>query len=464
MKKILSLTLCLAFAIASMAQTVTLTFTGIDNQNNHVSLDSVVVTNLTRGWQEVLYYPDTTLILTNNVGIADNGHAASVAQNMPNPFNGTTTVGLFLSHPEKIQLTVVDMTGKTFCQQHHKLDKGNHNFRITLSTPQTYLLHITMGKEQHTIKMINEGHAGSNSITYMGTDAAKGPSLQSSHPFVFGDFMEYVGFTTFNDEAYESARINIQQGSSQTHTLVFPISTVWDGTGLNPNDGLPCATGVTDYDGNTYTTLQLGSQCWFQQNLRTTHYSDGTPITISSSNFSETIPYCYCPSNDTSYVHGHGAYGYLYNWAAVLHGAFPTNATPSGLQGPCPNGWHIPSQAEWTIFLNYVGNQPEYQCNDNNMSVEKALASTTGWQNSTVPCSVGNEQEKNNRSGFCAYPARYASPQTIFPVGLSAIFWSCTQVSSEYSSYFPLGYNESVPHINSDHNHAFAYSIRCLKN
>lgn len=464
MKKILSLTLCLAFAIASMAQTVNLKFTGTDYQHDFVKLDSIIVTNLTRGWQEVLYYPDTTLTLTNNVGIVDNEHSAAIAQNMPNPFDGTTTVGLFLSHPEKVQLTVVDVTGKTFCQQHHKLDKGNHNFRITLSTPQTYLLHITVGKEQHTIKMINEGHAGNNSITYMGTDAAKGPSLQSSHPFVFGDFMEYVGFTTFNDEVSESARINIQQGSSQTHTLVFPISTVWDGTGLNPNDGNPCDTGATDYDGNTYTTLQLGTQCWLQQNLRTTHFSDGTPITITSNSFSESTPYCYCPNNDSAYVHGYGAYGYLYNWASVLHGANPTNATSSGLQGPCPNGWHIPSQAEWTILLNYVGNQQIYQCNSNNMSVAKALASTTGWQNSVSACNVGNDQEKNNRSGFCAYPARYADNQTICPVGYSAIFWSCTQTSYVFSYYFALKYNESTPVINTDHNHAYAYSIRCLKN
>ena len=378
MKKILSLTLCLAFAIASMAQTVTLTFTGIDNQNNHVGLDSVVVTNLTRGWQEVLYYPDTTLILTNNVGIADNGHAASVAQNMPNPFNGTTTVGLFLSHPEKIQLTVVDMTGKTFCQQHHKLDKGNHNFRITLSTPQTYLLHITVGKEQHTIKMINEGHAGSNSITYMGTDAAKGPSLQSSHPFVFGDFMEYVGFTTFNDEVSESARINIQQGSSQTHTLVFPISTVWDGTGLNPNDGNTCAETpvVTDYDGNIYPTVQIGTQCWMRENLKTTHYSDGTSIPLGTTQYTQAQSYRYAPGNDINNV---DYFGYYYNWPAIMKGASGNNNNPSNIQGICPNGWHLPSSAEWTVLTDYVESQSVYLCNNTTTNISKSLSTAKDW-------------------------------------------------------------------------------------
>lgn len=461
MKKILSLTLCLAFAIASMAQTVTLTFTGIDNQNNHVSLDSIVVTNLTRGWQEVLYYPDTTLILTNNVGIADNGHAASVAQNMPNPFDGTTNVGLFLSHPEKIQLTVVDMTGKTFCQQHHKLDKGNHNFRITLSTPQTYLLHITVGKEQHTIKMINEGHAGSNSITYMGTDAAKGPSLQSSHPFVFGDFMEYVGFTTFNDEVYESARINIQQGSSQTHTLVFPISTVWDGTGLNPNDGNTCAETpvVTDYDGNIYTTVQIGTQCWMRENLKTTHYSDGTSIPLGTTQYTQAQSYRYAPGNDTNNV---DYFGYYYNWPAIMKGASGNNNNPSNIQGICPNGWHLPSSAEWTVLTDYVESQSVYLCNNTTTNISKSLSTAKDWLQSDNNCATGNAQGTNNATGFSAKPAGgYSGTYNSF--GNGCCFWTCTPNSYGYAVGRSWYYNLSTVATTSNGTNN-GRSVRCLKN
>lgn len=461
MKKILSLTLCLAFAIASMAQTVTLTFTGTDNQNNHVSLDSVVVTNLTRGWQEVLYYPDTTLILTNNVGIADNGHAASVAQNMPNPFNGTTTVGLFLSHPEKIQLTVVDMTGKTFCQQHHKLDKGNHNFRITLSTPQTYLLHITMGKEQHTIKMINEGHAGSNSITYMGTDAAKGPSLQSSHPFVFGDFMEYVGFTTFNDEVSESARINIQQGSSQTHTLVFPISTVWDGTGLNPNDGNTCAETpvVTDYDGNIYATVQIGTQCWMRENLKTTHYSDGTSIPLGTTQLTQSQSYRYAPGNDINNV---DYFGYYYNWPAIMKGTSGNNNNPSNIQGICPNGWHLPSSAEWTVLTDYVESQSVYLCNNTTTNISKSLSTAKDWLQSDNNCATGNAQGTNNATGFSAKPAGgYSGTYNSF--GNGCCFWTCTPDSYSHAVGRSWYYNLSTVATTSNGTNN-GRSVRCLKN
>lgn len=453
MKKILSLTLCLAFAIASMAQTVTLTFTGTDNQNNHVSLDSVVITNLTRGWQEVLYYPDTTLILTNNVGIADNGHAASVAQNMPNPFNGTTNVGLFLSHPEKIQLTVVDMTGKTFCQQHHKLDKGNHNFRITLSTPQTYLLHITMGKEQHTIKMINEGHAGSNSITYMGTDAAKGPSLQSSHPFVFGDFMEYVGFISLDGNVIESERISIQQGSSQTHTMVFPIDNI--------SDGRPCAGAivVTDYDGNIYGTVRLGNQCWMAENLRCVHYSDGTTIPFGTTQYTGSQPYRYAPGNDTNNV---SYFGYYYNYPAIMHGSSGNNGNPSGIQGICPTGWHLPSSAEWDELASYVGAQSAYQCSNNATSIAKALSTAKDWVQSDVTCATGNMQGTNNATGFSAKPAGgYSGTYNSF--GNGCCFWTCTPNSYGYAVGRSWYYNLSTVATTSNGTNN-GRSVRCLKN
>lgn len=460
MKKILSLTLVIAFAIASMAQTVTLTFTGIDNQNNHVSLDSVVVTNLTRGWQEVLYYPDTTLILTNNVGIADNGHAASVAQNMPNPFDGTTNVGLFMNNPEKIRLTIVDMTGRIICQQSHKLDKGHHNFSITLSTPQTYLLHITVGKEQHTIKMINEGHAGNNSITYMGTDAAKGPSLQSSHPFVFGDFMEYVGFTTFNDEVSESARINIQQGSSQTHTLVFPISTVWDGTGLNPNDGNTCAETpvVTDYDGNIYTTVQIGTQCWMRENLKTTHYSDGTSIPLGTTQYTQAQSYRYAPGNDINNV---DYFGYYYNWPAIMKGASGNNNNPSNIQGICPNGWHLPSSAEWTVLTDYVENQSVYMCNNTTTNISKSLSTAKDWLQSDNNCATGNAQGTNNATGFSAKPAGgYSGTYNSF--GNGCCFWTCTPNSYDYAVGRSWYYNLSTVATTSNGTNN-GRSVRCLK-
>ncbi|MBQ4231137.1 MAG: hypothetical protein II671_06260, partial [Salinivirgaceae bacterium] len=75
-----------------------------------------------------------------------------------------------------------------------------------------------------------------------------------------------------------------------------------------------CGT-VTDYDGNVYHTVRLGEQCWMRENLRTTHYADGTAIATSSSS-STTVPYYY-QNTSLNVVQ----YGLFYNWAAVMNGA-----------------------------------------------------------------------------------------------------------------------------------------------
>jgi len=90
----------LLFAAVS-AQTVTLTFTGRDASNQYVPLNRVVVSNLTRGWQDTLTWPhDTVLTMTDQTSIDDfvtDGFYLS--QNNPNPFEGTTFVNLNVTEP-----------------------------------------------------------------------------------------------------------------------------------------------------------------------------------------------------------------------------------------------------------------------------------------------------------------------------------------------------------------------------
>ena len=100
---------------------------------------------------------------------------------------------------------------------------------------------------------------------------------------------------------------------------------------------------VTDIDGNTYSTVQIGNQCWMAENLRTTKFADGTSISLAiSSNGSASVAYRYYPNSNSDNVL---RYGYLYNRKAATKGT-NSSANPSGVQGVCPNGWHLPSHAE----------------------------------------------------------------------------------------------------------------------
>ena len=185
------------------------------------------------------------------------------------------------------------------------------------------------------------------------------------------------------------------------------------GGSVTPNQEYPSTAvvlpqAVADIDGNTYDAVQIGDQVWMAQNLRTTRYADGTTISIGT-NTSTTTAYRYAPgpnqSNEEN-MDNVAHYGYLYNWPAVMHGESTSEANPSGVQGICPNGWHVPSDAEWTQMIDYLGSQSEYVCGENTNYIAKALAATTGWNFLSGECYPGDQSmHANNAIGFSALPA-----------------------------------------------------------
>ena len=216
---------------------------------------------------------------------------------------------------------------------------------------------------------------------------------------------------------------------------------------------------VTDIDGNVYKTVKLGNQVWMAENLRTTRYADGTPIPLGTER-SYVVAYRYYPNNNSANV---TYYGYLYNWAAVMNGSASSEANPSGVQGICPDGWHVPSDAEWTELTNYVKSQSQYVCGDYTGNIAKALASETGWNSSTYNCDVGNNPSANNATGFSARPAGYYNGDYRH-FGGSAYFWSGTQSGSDYAYYRALGYNDAGVGRDNDGSKSGGYFVRCVRN
>ncbi|MEQ9412714.1 MAG: fibrobacter succinogenes major paralogous domain-containing protein, partial [Cyclobacteriaceae bacterium] len=114
---------------------------------------------------------------------------------------------------------------------------------------------------------------------------------------------------------------------------------------------------VRDFDSNFYNTIKIGNQVWMAENLKTTHYADGTPIPYVSgeSNWDAltTTSKAYCWYDDD--INNKNTYGALYTWSAAMKDATSATANPSGVQGVCPTDWHLPSDAEWTELINYLG-------------------------------------------------------------------------------------------------------------
>ena len=128
----------LLFAAVS-AQTVTLTFAGHDANNQYVPLNRVVVSNLTKGWQETLTWPDdTVLTITDQTGIGDietlNFASLHLSQNTPNPFDGTTFANLQVAEPGDVSLEITDVSGRVVeTLRAMSLQPSIHEIRITLS-------------------------------------------------------------------------------------------------------------------------------------------------------------------------------------------------------------------------------------------------------------------------------------------------------------------------------------------
>ena len=216
---------------------------------------------------------------------------------------------------------------------------------------------------------------------------------------------------------------------------------------------------VTDYDGNIYPTVKIGTQCWMKENLRTTHYSDGTVIPQGSTTSSNT-GYWYYPGNHST---NKDNYGLLYNWKAVMRNSGYSSTNPSGVQGICPTGWHVPSTAEWTQLTNYVKSISEYHCGGNNTYIAKALASKTGWTeytNSDNPCFVGYNRNANNATGFGAVGAGYYSG-SYNSFNSMVAYWTAT-LRSGNNAYFNYMYYNSRDVGSTDQSTYNGCSVRCV--
>jgi uncharacterized protein (TIGR02145 family) len=167
---------------------------------------------------------------------------------------------------------------------------------------------------------------------------------------------------------------------------------------------------LKDADGNTYTTVEIGTQVWMVENLRTTSLNDGTKlkaesdipiVTDNTAWINLTTPaYCWYENDEESY----GSYGPLYNWYAVTSGDL------------CPDGWHVASKSDWDAMLQYlIDNGYNYDGTTNTPISEnklaKAMASASGWTSSINTGTPGNNDypDKINATGFSARPGGYRS-------------------------------------------------------
>jgi uncharacterized protein (TIGR02145 family) len=201
--------------------------------------------------------------------------------------------------------------------------------------------------------------------------------------------------------------------------------------------GEPCPGMIyVNYGGHNYATVQIGTQCWMKENLNI-----GTRVNGIATQTNNAIieKYCYNDSEDSCSV-----YGGLYQWQEAMQ-----YATLPGSQGICPQGWHIPDDAEWTALSNFLGT-PD--------SVGGKLKETgfTHW--------VSPNTAATNSSFFTALGGGYRRSDngTYSSIRFGGHFYSSTDTSSTYVWKRYLGYNLGVIQRNANLK-TNGFSIRCIK-
>lgn len=257
-----------------------------------------------------------------------------------------------------------------------------------------------------------------------------------------GDYV--LGATASDDQgASDAAKIDVLLGSEG---------------GLNPD--LAYDT-LTDIDGNRYASIQIGSQVWMAENLRVTHFPDGTPIreVQDEAEWTAMIPHsqAYCwYDNQLSHM---DTYGALYTWAAAMHGG--SSSDTIGAQGVCPDGWHLPSDAEWKNLEMHLGmSQASADGYDWRGTDQGAQLKELGYSKWEIP-----NEGASNTSGFTAVPSGFRSVKgQFYRMGQSATFWTASADDENPNQAWYRTLNFEEQQVYRHHNNIqIGLSVRCVQ-
>jgi len=198
---------------------------------------------------------------------------------------------------------------------------------------------------------------------------------------------------------------------------------------------------ITDVDGNIYKTVFIGTQQWMAENLKVSRYNNGITIPYITDNAEwsslTTGAWCY-PNND---INNNTKYGKLYNWYTV-------SPTTNG-NNVCPTGWHVPTDAEWTVLTDYLGGGDVSGGKLKEASAGSWNGSNTGATNSTL---------------FSALPAgdREHPSASYGYIGSIGSWWSSTEKDLNIAIVRGMFYFLARTDRGEDYKKT-GLSVRCLK-
>jgi len=419
--------LIILIAIASIvshtaAQNYLINFTGTGEAT---TVDAVYAENLATGAKVNLSGSDI-LRLTGIVGISqvmDNN--SSEMRIYPNPMNDYSTIVFFAPAEGDAVITIYEMTGKPLSQVNSYLERAKQQFRLSGIKKGLYLINVTGSSYQFSGKLLCNGKG--NGILRIEKDNSSNVSV--------------TGKATQKNYSESKEIVDMQYAEGQRLKFIAVsgiYSTVKTDIPKQDKELNFNFISCTDGDNNNYPVLEIGSQIWMAQNLKTTRYSNGDLIaTTNPANLdvsTETTPkYQWAYNGNEGRV---ATYGRLYSGYAV-----------NDSRNICPADWHVPTDEEWTVLTNFLGG--EYYAG--------GKLKETGFSHWSMP-----NTSATNETGFTALPGGYRSDfGDYYSIGAYANWWSSSEIDS-YDAWSRVILFDYSDVLKSSYWQVGGSSVRCL--
>ncbi len=226
-------------------------------------------------------------------------------------------------------------------------------------------------------------------------------------------------------------------------TTYYVCAYATNSAGTSYGDELNFTTSMVDFNGNLYKTVQIGTQVWMKENLRTINYRYGLEIP-NVTNLTQwaslsTGAYCWYDNDPAT---NKDIYGALYNWFAVNTGNL------------CPIGWHVPTEADWTTLITFLGGE----------GVAGGKLKETGITHWASP-NTGATDESGFTAlpGACRFTGTSLDPQGFAGIKSGGIWWSATEFDANTALARSIVFNDSKT-FKGNVSKNIGNSVRCLKN
>jgi len=403
------------------------TFLKAESQNYLISFEgagdtsaiaTIKVYNLTSGDSAALNGGDILHLKPAN-GIAVLGSDEGILRIYPDPVKDKSVLTFIAPGSGIAVISVVDVNGKTVSQTSTFLFPGTHDFQISGINQGLYLVNVSGPGYHYSAKLVSQANTESQPrIEPLSTEGVqsikKTGQLKSTYstvemPYTPGDLLLYKSISG----QYSTIVTDVPTGNK---TITFQF------------------TACKDADNHIYPVVQEGTQTWMAANLNV-----GTKIVDTINQGAGGIEkYCYENKESNCTI-----YGGLYQWGEMMN-----YDTVPGSQGICPSGWHIPTDAEWTTLMTYLGGD----------SIASGKMKETGTSHWAAP-----NTGATNSSGFTALPGGYRYYSGTLFITDYATFWSSNESGTSNAWYrlLQFDYTYVTRRAFTKEN---GYSVRCLKN